>query len=202
MKRPNKTSLTTNGFHNFSDHDREKNDYYATDPIALKLLLQYEKFNNVWECACGEGNLSNVLRKYNLLARESDLIIRNYPCEKLDFLAYTGTWDGDIITNPPYNLFTEFAYKAIEVIKEGNKVAFFCPQRYLSSKTRYALYTKYPPYRVYAFSNRVSCWLNNNKEAISDSAIDYMWIIWVKGFEGDTVLKWISPDDCDINLFD
>lgn len=37
---------------------RVKSDYYATDPRALDYLLKYEVFDkNVWECACGGGEL-------------------------------------------------------------------------------------------------------------------------------------------------
>ena len=35
--------------------ERQKDDYYATDPKAAELLLnQVPELNNVWECACGE----------------------------------------------------------------------------------------------------------------------------------------------------
>ena len=70
----NKTStITTSGFHNNSVHDRDSNDFYATDPIALEKLLKYETFNNVWECACGDGNLSEV--------PDFDLLVGGSPCQ-------------------------------------------------------------------------------------------------------------------------
>ncbi len=40
---------------------REDNDFYATNPKALKLFLQSLKKDNIilnkhiWECACGKG---------------------------------------------------------------------------------------------------------------------------------------------------
>lgn len=44
---------------NHSERERNKHDYYATDPKAIELLLAEEKFSPlVWECACGEGHLS------------------------------------------------------------------------------------------------------------------------------------------------
>ena len=51
----NKTSsYVCNGASNHSDKDRQKNDYYATDPEAVKELLKRENFGNeVWECAVG-----------------------------------------------------------------------------------------------------------------------------------------------------
>lgn len=49
----------TLGSTNHSRQNRASLDYYATDPIAAKLLLEQEEFSkNIWECACGEGHLS------------------------------------------------------------------------------------------------------------------------------------------------
>lgn len=141
----NKTSsITTSGFHNNSDHDRESNDFYATSHIALEKLLEKENFDNVWECACGTGNLSEVLKAKGIHGKSSDLINRGYG-ECIDFLNNSIDWQGDIITNPPYKFATEFVYKAIDTLKNGRKLAMFFPQRYLSSKTRYKLFTQYPP---------------------------------------------------------
>ena len=187
----NKTaSITTSGFHNNSEHDRESNDFYATDPIALRKLLEVESFSNVWECACGMGHLSEVLKAYNIHGKSSDLINRGYG-EVINFLGHTVDWDGDIITNPPYKLATEFVYMAIDTLKLGRKLAMIFPQRYLSSKGRYKLFTQHPPRVVYAFSGRVGCALNGNFKLHSSSAVDYLWMVWQKGYVGDTVLKWI-----------
>lgn len=55
-----KTTFVQLGASNHSNKERENNDYYATDPNALLLLLeQLEKDNiklhdRIWECACGE----------------------------------------------------------------------------------------------------------------------------------------------------
>lgn len=187
----NKTStITTSGFHNNSQYDREQNDFYATSPVALEKLLAKEDFDNVWECACGTGNLSEVLVRHGIHGLSSDLVDRGYG-KQINFLDNDIDWDGDIITNPPYKIATEFVYEAIRKLKDGRRLAMFFPQRYLSSKVRYKLFTQYPPQLVYAFSGRVSCALNNNFGTHSNSAVDYLWIIWKKGFAGDTILRWI-----------
>ena len=77
-------------------------DYYATDPIAAKLLLQVEDFSQrIWECACGEKHLAKVFEEAGYEVRSSDIVDR---CgnEVYDFLSIENTyWNGDIITNPP-----------------------------------------------------------------------------------------------------
>ena len=47
---------------NRSDKERADNDYYATDPRAVEMLLELEDFSkNILEPACGEGHISKVL---------------------------------------------------------------------------------------------------------------------------------------------
>lgn len=53
----------TLGASSHTDNERQKHDYYATDPRAAELLLQVETFSNIWEPACGGGHLSKVLEK-------------------------------------------------------------------------------------------------------------------------------------------
>ena len=56
--------LTTLGAHNYTEEDRETNDYYATDPVATYGLLDNFTFNNeIWEPACGEGAISEILKE-------------------------------------------------------------------------------------------------------------------------------------------
>ena len=53
-----KSIFVCNVSSNHTEETREENDYYATDPKALELLLELEKFNHyVWEPACGGGIL-------------------------------------------------------------------------------------------------------------------------------------------------
>lgn len=173
---------------------REVNDYYATDPKAIEYLLKYEKFNNnVWECACGEGNLSKVLKAHGYNVYSTDLIDRTYPDDIIDFLLSDIEFKGDIITNPPFKYTTEFILKALDSIPMGNKVAMFLKINYLSGRKRYQeIYSKYPPYRVYVFSGRIACSKNNTPEGFKNGAMDYVWMIWEKGKLAPTELKWIN----------
>ena len=69
----------TLGASNHTDKEREKDDYYATDPIAIDKLLTVERPNeNVWECACGEGHLSKRLQDLGYIVYSTDLVDRGY----------------------------------------------------------------------------------------------------------------------------
>lgn len=172
---------------------REENDYYATDPRAMEDLLKFEQFDlKIWEPACGEGNLSEVLKKHGHDVYSTDLIDRGYQDEILNFLESERKFDGDIITNPPFKYAKEFVLKALESINDGQKVAMFLKLNYLAGVARYKeIYQKTPPVRIYVFSNKYACSKNNKKEGFKDAGMDYAWFIWEKGQPGPCELKWI-----------
>jgi hypothetical protein len=166
-------------------------DYYATPPKALEDLLQREQFQNVWECADGEGYLCEVLKKYGLLAKHSDIVDRGCG-EVIDFLKYQGEWDGDIITNPPYCYAMQFVLKALEIIPEGRKVAMLLKIQFLEGKQRRKLlFNENSPAKIYIWSDRISCALNGKFDEIKHgSPMMFAWFVWEKGSKGNTVIKW------------
>lgn len=198
----NKNSIyKTLGASNHTDKERESNDYYATDPIAIDKLLEVERLdNNIWECACGEGHLSERLKNYGKNVYSTDLINRGYQDGLLDFLDITkcNIFNGktfDIVTNPPYKYAKEFVLKALQLLSDGDKCCMFLKLTFLEGKARYKeLFNKYPPKKIYVFSERVLCAKNGKFKEMRESggsAVCYAWFIWVKGDYGCTELKWI-----------
>ena len=186
----------TLGASNHTDKEREANDYYATEPKALELLLDLEQFSHhVWECSCGEGHLSEVLKKRGHAVASSDLVDRGYGTGNVDFLQCSSTWCGDIITNPPYKYAREFAEHALELVADGRKVALFLKVQFLEGKARRELFEKHPPKTIYVASSRLLCAKNGEFQKMRDgggSAVAYAWFIWEKGYRGDTVVKWFN----------
>lgn len=187
---------------------REENDFYATDPKALKLLLELEKFSPViWECACGKGHLSDVLTEHGHHVFSSDIVNRGYKDASLiDFLheptlnisidfLYSITKHTiskfDIITNPPYRYAEEFVTKALETVAEGQKVAMFLRIQFLESKKRALLFKKYPIKTIYVASGRIECAINGDFTG-KPSAACYAWFIWEKGYKGETTVKFFN----------
>lgn len=185
---------TTAGFTTFRKNDREEHDYYATEPKAAELLLKLDDFNDIWECACGGGHLAEVFKKEGKLAMATDKYDRGYSSsgELIDFLEYEGEWDGDIITNPPYKHASKFIERGISLLQDEHKLALFLPTRYLSSKSRRAIFEKYPPYKVWVASSRLNCAVNGEFERFKSSAMDYAWFVWHNGYDGETKLGWFN----------
>lgn len=67
----------------------------------------------------------------------------------------------------------------------------FLKLTFLEGQARRKLFEENPPKIVYVFSKRVKCAKNGNFENISSSAVAYAWFIWVKGFKGEPVIRWI-----------
>ena len=189
----------TLGASNHTDKEREENDYYATDGVAIDKLLKVERPSaKVWECAAGEGHLAERLKQNGFTVYTSDIIQRKYTLDAiLDFLLYGGgiSQDCDILTNPPYKFAKEFVLKALDLVSVGRKVYMFLKLTFLEGKARYAeLFSKYPPKTVYVFSERVLCAKNGEFQKMRDgggSAVAYAWFVWKKGYNGNTILKWI-----------
>lgn len=183
--------FSTLGASNHTSDDREENDFYATEPKAVEVLLKEEQFSDiVLEPACGAGHVSKVLQQHGYIVFSYDKIYRGFGNKK-DFFDME-KWDFDIITNPPYKIALEFIQKALSIIPDGHKVAFLCRLLFLEGKRRKQFFIENPPKTVYVSSSRLKCAKNGDFNKYGSSAQAYAWYIWEKGFKGNTILKWIN----------
>lgn len=192
-----KSIFTTLGASNRTEKEREINDYYATDPIAVDALLQggAELNHKIWECSAGQGHLSERLIELGYEVRSTDLIDRGYGEGGIDFLQTTEMWDGDILTNPPYKYAKEFIEHAMTIIPDGRKVFMFLKLQFLEGKARGELFKKYPPRYVYVSRSRILCAKNGMFEEMKaggGSAVAYAWYEFQKGYKGASIIKWIN----------
>lgn len=141
-------AFVTFGAEVHATHERAAYDYYATEPRAVELLLEQEQFaSTIWEPACGEGHISNVLQAHGYSVISTDLIDRGFGIGGVDFLSCTAPITDapcDIITNPPYKYSTEFAEKALELVADGRKVAMFLKLTFMESKKRKPFFSEIP----------------------------------------------------------
>ena len=164
-----KSVYTTLGASNHTEDEREQHDYYATDPIAIDVLINDGKSeinHNVWECACGEGHLAKRLSDYGYNVTATDLIDRGFGTGGVNFLEINTIFNGDIVTNPPYKYAVKFIEHALDIIPTGNKVFMFLKLQFLEGKSRKELFKKYPPKCVYVSSSRILCAKNGDFEGM------------------------------------
>lgn len=197
-KKGSRNLYITLGASNHTDKERQEDDFYATDPIAIDVLCSVEKFNgSIWENSAGSGCLSERLKErgYNVIS--TDLVDRGYNCceSSVDFLKETETRAENIVMNPPYKLAQEFIEHSLELVPTGGKVCAFLKIQFLEGKARKQLFEKYPPKTVYVSSSRILCAKNGDFDgmrAAGGSAVAYAWYVWEKGFQGVTELKWVN----------
>ena len=177
--------------------ERQGEDYYETEPAAIDELLKKESFNHfIWEPACGKRSLSRRLEEHGYEVRDSDIVVR--PCdksmEKLDFMECLDSWDGDIITNPPFKIATDFILHALGLVKDGAKVAMFLRLQFLEGRNKYRrLYERFPPKAIYICSKPLNCAKNGDFEKYKvNHYVAYAWFVWQKGYKGKPVLDWIN----------
>lgn len=150
----------TLGASNHTKEDREHNDFYATDPLAIDLLKKkIDLPKQILEPACGEGHLSTRLEELGHDVKSYDLINRGYG-EKKDFFSINEPpFEGNfaIVTNPPYKFATEFVIHALELVPNGSLVCMFLKTTFAESKGRYSkIFATTPPTGFYNVS-RGSC---------------------------------------------
>lgn len=191
---------------NYTTEDRESNDFYATDPIAIDILLRdfnvlknYNYSNEViWECAAGTGNLSNRLIElgYNVYAtdlmdRGCDNIYSGIDFLKCKHLPYNCNI---ILTNQPFKYATEFAQKALELLPDGGYYIAFMNISYITGQKRYnSIYRHGNLIAFCPFVKRIECWRNNDKEKYGGRAmVDFAWYIFKKGYSGLPVVYWLD----------
>lgn len=179
---------------NLRNSDAEINDYYATEPKAVELLLEKEQFSEwIWEPACGEGHISKVLEKHGYYVTSSDLIDRGYGQGGIDFLKLNSATkvNVDIITNPPYKYAKEFVEQALDLVAPGCKVAMFLKLTFLEGKGRRELFENSPPKTVYVSSSRLHCG-KNGEFSTTSNIVAYAWFVWEKGYPGPSTIQWIN----------
>ena len=193
-----KATFVQLGASNHTEKEREKNDYYATDPKALEIFLNkikqddIELHKKIWECACGQGHLSKVLEKEGYDVYSTDLIDRGYGKGNVDFLKLKpNIWCGDILTNPPYKYAKEFLEKAMQVTRQGAYIVMFLKIQFLEGQARKNTFRKFPPKYVYVNSSRQLCAMNGEFKKYKATALCYCWFIWENGFRGEPIIRWI-----------
>lgn len=185
------------GASNHCTQARECDDFYATDPVAVDMLLsKVELPHQVLEPACGCGSLSARLTARGYDVKSYDLVDRGYGIVGDFFAMLQPPFQGDfaIVTNPPYRYAKEFVLHALELVPEGSLVCMFLKTTFAEGKGRYRdLFSNHPPLRVLQCVERVLCARNADFEAQrkQGSAVAYAWWVWQRGHRGPAVLDWI-----------
>ena len=185
------------------ENGRVENDYYATNPKAVEMLLTNYTFDaaTILEPCVGGGHIANAINNFFANQRVIiglDLVDRGYPNTIVqDFL----TWETDrkfegIITNPPFSLAQEFIEKGMELLTDDGQMAMFLKIQFLEGAKRKEFFEKYPPKYIYVFRNRMATWNNGNEVDPNTgkrwaTTMCHAWFIWEKGSKTEPIIRWL-----------
>jgi len=172
-------------------------DFYPTPSHAVISLLDNELFNgHIWECACGKGNISVILKEFGYSIYSSDLFDYGFGKSGIDFLNIN-LFDkipfrriDNIITNPPFNLSLEFILQAKKIA--NCKIAMFLKTSFLEGVKRYEMFQdkEFPLKCVHQFSKRVSFGKSEGTHK-NGGMIAFAWFVWDKEYAGKPHINWI-----------
>lgn len=169
-RKPNIGAALSGG--NTGSRARHDADFYPTDPPTTRSILPYlaDFPNEVWEFACGEGDMGRVLEAAGYRVVGTDLHFRGYGTQ-LDFLQTTKPLAKAAITNPPFNL-------ADEIIEHARGflgleyLALILPLNFYSAKSRLRRYFEDPPTYVCPHTWRIDV------TGAGRPTMNCMWVVW------------------------
>jgi hypothetical protein len=190
-------------------HPADDFDFAPTPPWATRALMERVLPNirdidfeireqKVWEPACGEGHMAEVLAEYFKQVTATDIAdhaFYGYGAGGNDFLQphtiiplRERDW---IITNPPFEDKAEaFTLRALDLARVG--VAIFAQLRWLETIGRYEnIFRDRPPTLLAFFVERVPLCMGRY-DPTGTTATAYMWLVWVKDRVPQAPL-WIPP---------
>lgn len=176
MKALNLANATTT-------HVRRELDFYPTPPNvthALMKFLHMHPCNVVWEPACGDGAMAEVVKQYGHEVISTDLRNTGYGEGEVDFLKESRKCDL-IITNPPFNISQEFILHALT---EARIVAMVLKSQYWHAAKRTALFKDHPPAFVLPLTWRPDFMGGERGGA---PTMEVHWTVWI---DGDTDTKY------------
>jgi hypothetical protein len=164
-------------------------DFFPTPAWATHALIDNEQFEgNIWESACGDGAMSEVLKQTGCHVISSDLVDRGYGEGGLDFLTSERVAD-NIVTNPPYNAAEGFVEKGLSASRK--KFALLLRLAFLEGANRqHSIFNENPPARVWVFSERITFYPAGAVQKGSGTTA-YAWFVWERGNTQTTHLKWL-----------
>ncbi len=180
-------------------NDRRALDHYPTPKDVTIALMEFLKQNDrlplsVWECACGNGAMANIIKEYCQDVYSSDIIDYGYG-DRLDYLTTNLEKKYDaIITNPPFNLSEDFIVKAI---KESKMTALLLKSQYWHAAKRYNLFSNNKPSYILPLTWRPDFLEHEKKQGDKKGAptMEVLWTIWIRGNYDTKYIPLIKPNN-------
>lgn len=155
-------------------------EFWRTPPegTAAFMIQEAERLRAlggaVWECACGDGAMAQVIEAFGFDVTATNLTARGYGRTGVDFLKARKGRARIVVTNPPFS-------RAAEFIRHWAKLgldylALLLPATFFhAGQTRGALFRELPPARILPLGFRLDF------EERGAPPMECSWFIWERG---------------------
>jgi hypothetical protein len=175
-----------------SGYTRKQNDAYYTPSWVTEALINsgYPFRGPVWEPACGNGNIVNVL-KHRFQVVATDMATTEIDFMKCD-LAVPGVQA--IITNPPYTESATFIQHAIDLMRPvGGQVAMLLRTDYDHAATRKYLFGSCPQFaKKLVLLKRIVWFVEANGKPKASPSFNHAWYVWDWRHDGLPTIGYIG----------
>lgn len=176
--------------------EREKDDFYPTPPEPTRALVAVElerllSFGGVWEPAAGDGAMVRELMDAGLMVFASDLVDRGCGAEVRNFYEYRKPVLQAIVTNPPFaecNADPGWVRHALQTLRV-DYMALLLPVNWLGAAGRAALWSEFPPARVYLMRWRIDFTGQGAPPMLN------AWFVWDTAHVGEPILRMLDKRD-------
>lgn len=157
---------------------RRELDFYPTPPDVTHALMRFlnRPLGVVWEPACGDGAMANVIADYGNTVISTDIRESGFGGGGFDFLLESRVCDA-VITNPPFNVSEEFIRHALT---QAPIVAMVLKSQYWHAKKRINLFKESPPAWVLPLTWRPDFMGGERGGA---PTMEVHWTVWIRGDE-------------------
>lgn len=167
---------------------RRELDFYPTPANVTQALMDFlieereiapDTF--IWEPACGDGAMADVIRQYGCHVMSTDIRHTGYGIGGMDYLTTPVSKPiYGIITNPPFAQAADFIRKATQ---EASLVAMLLKSQYWHAEKRTQLFRDYPPAWVLPLNWRPDFKAAENAENGKKGAplMEVLWTVWIQG---------------------
>lgn len=156
-----------------SGYERNYRDLYETPEWATKAVVPYLPPKSViFEPACGSGKMLRALREtFDVTGDDLE--------QGQDFLLLAKLSDKftAVVTNPPYNLATEFVEHSLSLTWPHGVVAMLLRTDFDHAKTRAHLFAKQSAFQRKVVLTKRIVWFESEGRKASPS-FNHAWFIW------------------------
>ncbi len=153
-------------------YKRSESDYYPTPSEVTDALMNFLLLPSklkIWEPACGENHMVDVIRRrgYEVIGTDINMGVDFLTADIPDGVDW-------IITNPPFSIADKFIGRCLEHKKP---FALLLKSQYWHAKKRLELFREHPPAYVLPLTWRPDFLFK--QRGGGSPLMDVMWCVWV-----------------------